>query len=125
MSADPKPGVTRRPVLTAIAAVLGIAAASGVAYEFGLFEPAYPSGSFDDVLAQLRSRNHAVMIGKAVRADEPFFDAKATETVLRTRLTDRTLEAVLAGEIDSGHLTEVKGWLLPQTLAQLCALAAV
>ena len=124
MSADAKSGVTRRPVLGAIAAVLGIAAAGGAAYEFGLFAPAYPTGSFDDVLAQMRTREHAVAIGKAVRADEPFFDAKATAAVLRARLKDRTLDAVLAGDIDSGRLVEVKGWLLPQTLAQLCALAA-
>jgi hypothetical protein len=114
--------LARRPVLAAMAAVLGVAAAGGAAYELGVFGGGYPSGSFDEVLAAMRGRAGAVEIGKALKAEG--FDARATEAALREKLKGASFEDVIAGDIAGGRLVEVKGWVLPKAFAQMCAVAA-
>jgi hypothetical protein len=39
-------------------------------------------------------------------------------------LADNSLAGVVSADLAQGRMDEVRGWLLPQTLTQLCALAA-
>jgi len=119
-----KTAIARRPLLTGLLTALGIAAAGGVAYEAGLFGPSRPRSPYDDLLALLPDRAHAVELGKAVLADNPGLDASAVAATLHVRIAGRSLSDMLAADIAEHAVAEVHGWVLPQTLAQLCALAA-
>ena len=124
MSADRQQGTTRRTVITVLFGAVGVAAAGGVAYMAGLFGPSYPRTPYDDLLAKLPDRAAAETLGKAVRNEMPGFDAKAVAAGLRKKLENKTLSDVVTAEIDSNDLREVKGWVLPASLAQLSALTA-
>ena len=124
MSDDLKTMIARRPLLAGGLAALGLAAVGAVAYEAGLFGPPYPHTPYDDLLRLLPDRAAAIALGRDVLASDPAFDTKGTATHLRGKIGHRPLEAVLMSDIESDDLTEVKGWVLPATLAQLCALAA-
>lgn len=124
MSDEMQGGTSRRNLLTAIAGAITVAAAGGVAYLGGLFGPSYPRTPYDDLLALLPDRARARTIGKAVLAGHRGFDAELAATHLRGKIGHRPLEAVLNSDIASNDLYEVKGWVLPTTLTQLCALAA-
>lgn len=124
MSETLKTMIARRPLLASGLALLGIAVASGVAFEADLFGPSYSKSPYDDLLRLLPDRAQAQAIGLAVLADSPAFEAKVTATHLRGKIGHRPLDAVLTSDIESDDLTEAKGWVLPATLAQLCALAA-
>jgi hypothetical protein len=43
---------------------------------------------------------------------------------LRQRFEQRDLAEVLDADIREGRIAEIGGWLLPDSLAQLCTLAA-
>ena len=43
---------------------------------------------------------------------------------LRWRFRDASLVQALQADVHAGHLQDVAGWIVPATLAQLCALAA-
>ena len=124
MSEELKAMIARRPLLAGALAALGFAVAAGVAYETGLFGPSHPKTSYDDLLALLPDRAQAQTIGKVVLAENTAFDAKAVAAGLRARLGGKTLADVVAAEVAADKTIEVDGWLLPETLAQLCALAA-
>jgi hypothetical protein len=114
---------TRRAVLALMGAA-GLAAAGGIAYEAGLFAPGYPQTPYGDLLAKLPDRTVAARVGKAMLAEQPDFDAKTAATNLRKRLRDRPLSYALVSDIDANNLAEVHGWVMPETLVQLSALAA-
>ena len=50
---------------------------------------------------------------------------KSPRRIVRGKIGRRPLDAVLTADIASDDLIEVKGWVLPAALAQLCALAAI
>jgi hypothetical protein len=52
------------------------------------------------------------------------FDPEQTAELLRSRLKGKALAGVLEDDIRQGAVTELRGWVIPQTLAELCALAA-
>ena len=124
MSTDKQQGTSRRTVMTVLFGAVGVAAAGGVAYVAGVFGPTYPKTPYDDLLAKLPDRAAAETLGKAVRAEAPGFNAKTVATGLRKALADTSLADVVTTEIDGNDLTEVKGWVLPTSLAQLSALTA-
>lgn len=117
-------GTTRRTIVTALAGAVGVAAAGSVVYMAGLFSSSYPKTPYDDLLTKLPDRASAETLGKALRAEMPGFNAKAVAADLRHRLGHKSLSAVVTADIDDNDLTEVKGWVLPTSLAQLSALAA-
>lgn len=125
MSETLKARIARRPLLAGGLALLGVVVAGGAAYEAGLFGRGYPRSPYDDLLARLPDRAAAQRLGAAVLAEQPEFNAKAAAAELRQRLTDRPLDDVLVADIDENNMVEVAGWVLPASLAQLSALAAV
>jgi hypothetical protein len=97
----------------------GIAAALGVT-ALGLTLPQwlgrrYAPTPYDDLLATLVDRDQAARLGDVARSALPTFSARAAA---------RNLAEVLDADIREGRIAEIGGWLLPDSLAQLCTLAA-
>ena len=117
--------IARRPLLIGSLAGLGLAAIGFHAYETPrILEPRYPRTPYDDLLGRLSNRDDAVRLGTAVLAGERDFDPQSTARMLRTRLKSMPLAAAIDADLRDARLTEVHGWVLPNTLAALCALAA-
>ena len=87
-----------------------------------LFVKHYPPTPYDDVLARVVDRKHAARSGPQ-GAPAPF-DVPGEAAALRTRLAVSTLASAAEGDIATGRLVEVDGWVLPLIVAQLSALAA-
>lgn len=115
---------TRRGVIAGLA-VAGVALACGALYRFGgIFAKHYPSTPYDDVLARLQDREQAAKLGTAALRALPGFDAGQTAGKLRTVFGAGGLSVAATIDAVNGRLVEVDGWLLPQSVALLSALAA-
>jgi hypothetical protein len=104
----------------------GIAAAGAVLvaglYRFtDLFVRHYPPTPYDDVLAALVDRESAIAFGALVRG-APAPDALAVK--LRGILKTNGLTGAAKSDIAAGRLVEVDGWVVPESVALLSALAA-
>ncbi|HWA68716.1 MAG TPA: hypothetical protein VG821_02645 [Rhizomicrobium sp.] len=109
----------RRSLLAGVAAA-GAAVAAGLYRFTDLIVKHYPPTPYDDVLARLVDREEAARLGAHVT------DAGAPR-LLAARLRKTLaggLRPALEAETRAGRLVEVDGWLLPQSLALLAALAA-
>lgn len=124
MSESLKAKIARRPLLAGALAALGFAAAGGAVYETGLSGARYQASPYDDLLNVLPDRANAAVLGKAVLAQNPTFDAEKTAAALREKIGNASLADAIAHDIERNNLIEVQGWVLPATLAELCALAA-
>lgn len=125
MSDDWKGAVARRPLLTALGALLGIGAVGGITYEAsGLLGLRTHRGAYDDLISCLPDRDDAVTVGRAVLAGDRAFQEQEVVRDLRLKMGQRPLSAVLSEDMVQGRVVETEGWVLPETLAELCALAA-
>jgi hypothetical protein len=84
----------------------------------------YAPTPYDDLIALVRDRDGAAQIGETVLAQEERFEPLAKAAALRTRIAKRPLAAVLTEDADQHRLVEAGGWVLPETLGLICALAA-
>lgn len=124
-------GFSRRAVTIGggIAAALGIAAL-GVTVP-RLFGKRYAKTPYDDLLALLVDRETAVRVGKRALDDigpgaaRRYGSGSGIATELHDSLDGRTLAQVMTVELAGQRLSEVGGWVLPTTLANLCLLAAL
>ncbi|MDE2134632.1 MAG: hypothetical protein KGM97_04365 [Alphaproteobacteria bacterium] len=89
-----------------------------------LLRKRYAPTPYDDLLALLDDRDADAQIGEAVLAGVEGFDAKAASAGVRQRLARHTLAQAVGADAAEGRLLEASGWVMPQTLALLCALAA-
>jgi hypothetical protein len=89
-----------------------------------LFAHRYAPTRYDDLLSKLVARDEAARVGAAVRIAEPNFDTRAAARELRQRFEQRNLAEVSDADIREGRVVEVNGWVMPESLAQLCRLAA-
>lgn len=111
--------MNRRALLAGLAAASAVVAAG--LYRFtDIFGKHYPSTPYDDLLTHLEDREQAAKLGAAVRGAP---GAPALAARLRAGMTGG-LAAAAEADIAAGRLTEVQGWLLPQSVALLAALAA-
>lgn len=118
-------GIARRPFLAAGLAGFALAAMGVLVYEApALLHPRYPRSPYDDLLDRLSNRDDAVRLGSAVIAVEKDFNPHNAARTLRARLASASLGAVADADLRAGHLIEIHGWVLPDSLAALCALAA-
>ena len=113
---------TRRRILIGAggAAVLAAAAFEGSR----LLRKRYAPSPYDDLLALLDDRDADAQIGEAVLAEIDDFDAKAVSADVRERIGKRSLSQVMIEDAGDGRVLEANGWVMPETLALLCALAA-
>jgi hypothetical protein len=110
----------RRTVIAGVAAV-GAAAAAGVYRFTDLLVKHYPPTPYDDLLVQLVDRQQASRLG-AKLSGAP--DAGALAAQLRAGLKPDSLTATAEAEAAAGRVMEVDGWVVPQTVALLSALAS-
>ena len=97
----------------------------GAAWEiFRRIRPRRRLTQFDDVLSLLPDRDDAVVVGNIVREKAEQIEPWRIAPQLRERLDGRTLEEAAMKDVAEARLVEAAGWLLPETLALLCALAA-
>ena len=106
--------------------IAGVAAASAAVaaglYRFtGLFVKHYPPTPYDDVLVALVDREQAVELGASVPGK---LAPKSLAAQLRASLKSDSLAAAAESDIAADRMTEVDGWLLPQSVALLAALAS-
>jgi hypothetical protein len=110
----------RRTFISALA--LASAALAAGLYRFtDLFAKHYAATPYDDVLAALADREQAARIGVFVSG------MPAPETlaaILRLLLKQGGLAGAVKADLAADRLVEVHGWLLPQSVALLSALAA-
>jgi len=111
----------RRRTLIASVAAGGAAVAAGLYRFTDLFVKHYPPTPYDDVLAALGDREQAARFGVLVR-DAPAPGALAAK--LRERLKPNGLAGAAGADIAADRLTEVDGWVVPESVALLAALAA-
>jgi hypothetical protein len=119
MSEHWKAHISRRPLLGALAALAGAVVAGGAIYE-GVH---VWHGARRDLLASLGSREQVDLVGKAVLADMPEFRATNVKA-LRHAISSSSLEALSVADAMQGRIVEAQGWVLPETLARLCAVVA-
>jgi len=114
--------ISRRDAIIAGGSAVVLVGA-GVGAQFLLRKRHAPS-PYDDLLDLLADRDADAQIGETVLAEVEEFDPKTMADDLRTRIAKRPLAAVLAEDVADGRVVEASGWVLPETLGLLCAMAA-
>jgi len=110
----------RRNLIAGLGAA-GAAVAAGLYRFTDLLVKHYAPTPYDDVLATLVDRQQAARIGAFVPgAPAP----KALAARLRVLLKPDGLAGAVKADLAADRLIEVDGWLLPQSVALLSALAA-
>ena len=110
----------RRSIIAGVAAA-GVALAAGLYRFTDLLVKHYPPTPYDDLLGQLTDREQAAKLGAKVSGA---FDAGSEAARLRSALQGRSLADTANADIAAGRMIEVEGWILPQTVVSLSALAA-
>lgn len=110
----------RRNLIAGIAAA-GAAAAAGFYRFTDLFVKHYAPTPYDDILATLDDREQAAKFGAAVSG---MGDAKTLAARLRRILKETNLSAAAKADVAAGRVIEADGWVVPQSVALLSALAA-
>ena len=116
---NPQGGPARRDLLAGFVAA-GAAVAAGLYRFTDLFVKHYAPTPYDDVLARLIDRDQAIRLGAAMPGT---LEPKMLAARLRTGLAPG-LAAAAEADIAAGRMMEVKGWLLPESVALLAALAS-
>jgi hypothetical protein len=114
--------LTRRNILIGAGGAVVLAAAAFEGRR--LLRKRYAPSPYDDLLALLDNRDANAQIGEAVLAEIDDFDAKLVADELRERIAKRPLAQVMSEDASEGRVQEAGGWVMPETLALLCALAA-
>ena len=107
----------RRAILGGMAAAL---LAGGAVWKFRLFGKHYPPTPYDDLLSQIEDREPAVIFGGRARKSLP----GAAQIAAQLRRDGRMLRDRAKAEPDENQVTEVAGWVVPQSVALYAALAA-
>jgi hypothetical protein len=112
--------MTRRGFLSGIAA-LAVVVAGGAAWKFHLFGPHYAPTPYDDLLNQIADRRPAMAFGRAALKTMPGANAANLAQSLRGH---GSLADDAAQDPAQGRISEVAGWVVPQSVARYAALAA-
>jgi len=113
----------RRTLLAGLGVLIAAAAAGGTAWKLRLFRKRYPPGPYDDVLAKLDDREWAAQFGETAVTALPHLTPTDAASTLRARLVHDTLQTVALREAEAGRLVEAGGWLVPESLVLIAALA--
>jgi len=113
---------TRRQMLMLGGSVV-VAVGAGAGARF-LLRKRYAPSPYDDLLASLDDRDAAAQIGETVLAEVDDFEPDAAAAKLRQHITGRSFGVVMVEDASGSRLLEAGGWVLPETLGLICALAA-
>ena len=102
-------------------AVALVAAGGAAAWRWHLFGRYYPPTPYDDLLRQIADREPASVFGQAALKTMPGANAASLARTLRSQ---DTLAALAGSDPAKGHVTEVSGWVVPESVARYAALAA-
>ena len=111
----------RRRSLIAGVAAAGAAVAAGLYRFTDLLVKHYAPTPYDDVLAALTDREQAAKFGASVPGMP---DANALAVELRASLRPGGLGAAARSDAAAGRVLEVDGWVVPQSVVLISALAA-
>ncbi len=110
----------RRSIIAGVVAA-GVALTAGLYRFTDLLVKHYPPTPYDDLLGQLTDRDQAAKLGAKVPRT---FDTRSEAARLRSALQGRSLADATSADIAAGRMVEVEGWVMPQTVVSLSALAA-
>ena len=110
----------RRDVIAALAAA-GVAVTAGLYRFTNIFVKHYAPTPYDDLLLRLTDREQAAKLGAQMPGS---FDLASQSARLRDTFRKEDLAAAANADIAAGRLVEVGGWVLPETVALLSALAS-
>jgi hypothetical protein len=128
MSVADKTTIARRPFLSGLIgllALVGIGALEAPRLFPNLFARRYPPTPFDNLFALLPDRESAVRIGAVLANAQAPMDARSIAARLRKKIGAHSLAIAIADDLAHNRLIEAQGWLLPESLGELCALAAI
>ena len=114
--------ISRRQTIILGGGVAAVAGA-GLAGRF-LLRKRFAPTPYDDLIALVPDRDGAAQIGETVLAEVEDFEPTAMASDLRRRIAGRPLAAVVQEDARGGRIVEGGGWVLPETLGLICALAA-
>jgi len=110
----------RRNLMAAVAAA-GVAATAGLYRFTDLFVKHYAPTPYDDLLTRLTDREEAAKLGAQLTGS---FDLASQSMRLRDTFRKQDLAAAANADIAAGRMVEIGGWVLPETVALLSALAS-
>jgi hypothetical protein len=106
----------------AAAVVAAGAAVTAGLYRFtDLFVKHYAPTPYDDLLVRLTDREEAAKLGAQMPGS---FDLASQTARLRDIFRRQDLAGAASADIAAGRLVELGGWVVPETVALLSALAA-
>jgi hypothetical protein len=112
--------VKRRSVIAVVGAA-GVTLVAGLYRFTDLFVKHYPPTPYDDLLTRLIDRDQAIKLGRRMT---DHFDVGQQAARLRATFASQDLTTAIQADIAAGRLIEMDGWVMPDTLARLSALAA-
>lgn len=91
----------------------------------GVLDSRYRATPYDDLLDLLADRQASARLGRAAIAKLRAFNVRDAAAALRARLKTSDWNDVVLADANANHIVEADGWVLPHSLAQLCALDAM
>jgi hypothetical protein len=119
---SPPPRLSRRAVTIGGIAGAAAAAVSGAIYEVPRLLRHRARGEYADLVNRLDDPEKAAIVGRAMPEHAVLTKEELSE--LKTALAAAPLSDVALAEARDDRLREADGWVLPATVATLCALAA-
>lgn len=115
-------GQTRRSAMLGGAAA-AIVIAAGAIYEFPRLVARKLKGPYGDLVAKLAEPKRAALLGRSVLYGNAGLLSESPEAMSQ-QLAQKPLAQIVADDVVRGSLIEAQGWILPQSLGVLCAMAA-
>jgi hypothetical protein len=112
----------RRNLLAGLGALV-IAVAGGTAWKLRPQRKHYAPTPYDDLLNRLDDREAAAKFGVSALAALPEFTPQTGAAKLRARLGKNSLQKAALADAAAGRLVEVNGWLVPECVVLMAALA--
>lgn len=123
---DEKTSIQRRRLIIGGLAAIGVGVMGVYTLQTVGFMYRRPHNKkYDDLLSLLWNRENADRVGLIVLEEDGQFEPWNIAPQLRKRIGQRKLPDVMAMDAREGRLVEAKGWVIPETLALLCALSTI
>ena len=119
---SPPPKLSRRSLTIGGIAAGGTAIIAGAVYEVPKLFKRRPHGEYADLVSKLSDPEKAAIVGRVMQDRGSLTKEEISE--LKAALGANSLADIATADAKKDQLAEANGWVLPATLATLCALAA-